>query len=561
MPERKEQISSAKAVNSTIETIIGNQNEGAIVKAQDGTLYALKHSRYRFAPNNGLKDGDYRKSDLVPISYRIDPLPTHEETITTLSSWLDTLKSSEYPQHATVGIEIEATCYDTNGNTATPYCEAFKPEDSKHPELLAFTLETATKENGNGLARNPVEVAEGLAQAVTEGYNIASLKNLQLVYSSVAEAGSGESAQITPHPYLLSFSPLIVDFTLKNAEKIPDEVLKIYQKADIDVIDQMRNGILNWPVNALHVHTGMPQSEDLVDSRAAHASGLIRLTEFLKVVSFMLYNSRHLYGEDIGIKDVRSITRRLVASAHNGAIPLETEALVSEAIQQLKEGNIHSLPRYPHTGQHDRVRFRMDGNKKTIESIDAPMCPDLRLVLIWSSFNQVSDVIALDALREVGGSASDVIPYLRKKWGNLFSLIPTMGLNSSYEQDLSFNINGYNAKSPIGGTYKDNCSSIKKVLHYYSGKYPAIKLQVETVCYSIDMQNRTPVPGLSLIEYLGVEKGVYQPNGLNRGLITDYKDLDPREIVMFQSEATRLQAESLAKIRDDYDYAQFIGMK
>ena len=59
----------------------------------------------------------------------------------------------------------------------------------------------------------------------------------------------------------------------------------------------------------------------------------------------------------------------------------------------------------------------------------------------------------------------------------------------------------------------------------------------------------------------GVEKGTYQANGLNCGLVTDYKDANPVELVSIQTEATRLQAEALTKIKDEKDYREFMGIK
>ncbi len=561
MSERKQEISAAKNITEKNEAVIGNYREGAVIKDISGNMYALKHSMYRFTENNGHKPGDYTASDLLPISYRINPIPTREETTETVSSWLDKLKNGEIPEHKTVGIEVEATCYDKNGNTETPYSEKFRPVDSMHPELLAFTLETATKENGNGLARNATEVSYALAEAILKGYEIAATKNLQLNYSSVAESGEGEGAQITPHPYLLSFAPSVINFTLENSDKIPGEVLRLYEKAGVDVLEQMRKGVLNWPVNALHVHTGVPQKDGLVDTRAAHASGLLKLSGFSKAISFTLYNTRHLYGKDLGIKDVRSIARRLVASSHNGNIPSETETLIKDSVRQLEEGKIHSLPRYPDTGQHDRVRFRMDGSKKTVESIDAAMCPDLRNVLSWAYFNQISDVIALDTLKEVRGNVPDVIPYLKNKWGNIFSTIPTMGPGSSYEQDLKFNIEGYNSKSPNGVTIREQLLSVKEIISQYADKYPAIRLQSEVVCHTIDMQTENPKNGVLLTDYLGIEGGTYVANGLNRGLITDYKNMDPKELVNIQSEATKLQADSLINVKDEKDLREFMGIQ
>jgi len=558
MSEREIQISAAKHVSGKSEAIVGNHGAGIVYRDPNGTLYALKHSRYRFAEYNGYKSGDYTLADIIPVCYYIEPLPETGTSQKVTSRWLESLKQGELPEHATVGIEVEATCYNTSGELDTPYSDQFRPENHQHPELLASMLETATKKSDKGLPRTPVEVSVSLSSAVLDGYSIARQNKLLLAYASVAEAGSGKDAQLTPHPYLLSFAPLIVDFTLKHADSIPGEVIRAYNLAGVDILAQLQEGVLNWPINALHIHRGVPQIDGLADPRAAHAMGLMQLTQISKSASFILYNTRHLYGVDLGLKDVRSVIRRLLASSHNGVVPLDTETLLREAVQQLEEGKIHSLPRYPDTGQHDRMRLRMDGDKKTVESIDAPMTPDLRQVITWSCFNQIMDVVAFDALNEVGGDTAFVIPYLERKWGKLFSIIPTMGSNSCYEQDLSFNRDGFDTTSPLGGTVRDQLRFVKDIFRYYSQKYPAIQLHTDIVCRTIDMATSPPTGG-DLAQYFGVENGFYQPNSLNRGLITDYKNLDPTELIYIQSEATRLQALALGHIRDGGDLKEFMG--
>ena len=551
-------ISEAKALGNGSEIVLGKQNKGGLVTTVEGVLCALKHERYRL---NGLQTGDYTYSDLVPVCYRISPLPSYKETNQIVTQWLDHLRQGEIPEHATVGVEVEATCYDKFSNLVTPYNDTFPADSYNHPELLSFTLETATTGNYSDLPRTPIEIAVAVSGSILRGYQIVESKDLNLVYSSTAEAGDANVATITPHPYLLTFAPLIAQMTLDHLERIPSETLQIYEGANVDIVGQMREGTLNWPVNALHVHTGVPQIEGLVDPRAAHACGLLRLTEFSKIFSFMLYNTRHLYGTEVDVKDVRSILRRLILSSHDGIIPQNTEALVQDAVSQLQEGRIHSLPRYPETGQHDRMRLRMDGTKKTVESIDAPMNPDLRLVLTWTYLNQIMNIIGLDALSETQGQESKVIPYLESLWGNIFGIIPTLGPGSSYEQDLFFNQDGYEAKSPLNGqSFRDLLVKAIAIVKSYANKYPVICLQSNLITHIIQKSLEHALPGITLSQYLGVENGTYIPNGLNRGLITEYKHQDPNEIVHIQSEATKLQAKVLAKVRDEKDLNNFIGI-
>src|SRR3989344_4165824 len=551
-------ISEAKALGNGGEIALGNQEEGGLVVSPEGTLYALKHRRFRL---NGRKPADYTSSDLVPVCYRIDPLPSGEETRQTVTAWLESLRKGEIPEHATVGVEVEATCYDRNYKLLSPYNDTFPAQTYNHPELHSFTLETATSENSSCLPKTPVETVRAIANAVLDGYKIVKPRGGQLAYSSVAEAGDGNNASTTPHPYLITFAPLIAQFTLDNINTVPPETLEMYERPYIDVVGQMQKGVLNWPVNALHVHTGVPQIEGLADPRAAHACGLVKLTEFSKVLSLMLYNTRHLYGVELGGKDVRSIVRRLIVSSHDATIPQDTETLVQKALQQLREGKIHSLPRYPDTGQHDRMRLRMDGNKKTVESIDAPMNSDLRLVLFWVFANQLKDIIALDALEAVGGDTSQVILYLKQKWGEIFQVIPTMGANSSYEQDIEFNQLGYDGKSSLRGIpFAKVLRDVKIIITHYGDIYPAVAFEAEGIIKTIDRQLTPPTHGITLQQYLGVETGVYMPNGLNNGLVTDYKYTDPKLIVNIQSAATRLQAEALSKMTDEKDLKGFLGI-
>jgi hypothetical protein len=126
-----------------------------------------------------------------------------------------------------------------------------------------------------------------LGWAILEGYRVANLRNGLIVYSSVAEGGNFFQAQITPHPYLLSFAPKVRDFTLSNWERIPEEAKNLYAFLGIDIKKYLEEtGVLNWPVNALHVHTGIPLFENLADPRIAYTYGILRQT---LLASFFFY--------------------------------------------------------------------------------------------------------------------------------------------------------------------------------------------------------------------------------------------------------------------------------
>ena len=66
----------------------------------------------------------------------------------------------------------------------------------------------------------------------------------------------------------------------------------------VDILPRIeQTGVLDWPVNALHVHNGVPQIDGLADP-GVYAMAKIRLSEMAKILSFVLYNTRHCYGAD-----------------------------------------------------------------------------------------------------------------------------------------------------------------------------------------------------------------------------------------------------------------------
>lgn len=565
---RVEKISAAKSVNDEA-SIIGRHLTGAVF-LRDKRLVALKHNIHRHNGNGawGREDGGYTGNDLMDIGFQISPLPVPEMTARIAQESLEQIQDGETPKWATVGAEVEGAVYDRTGTRLVSVYDncGVDVNSHPHPELLAFTLETATSPTANGeYARQPVDIARSLAAALLQGHSITDQGSRLIAYSSVPEAGNYTQAKITPHPYLLSFAPKVLRSTLEKAGSIPDEVIQLYQLAGIDVLSHLKNDqILNWPVHAYHVHTGVPIVDGLADSRAALAMGLLRLTEFSKVMSFMLSNTRHLYGVDTNHKDVRAILRRLLPTSHDATIPTNADSYFEEAIQALVSGQIHSLPRFPAQGQHDRLRLRVDADKNTIESIDASMNPDIRLLLSWTYFNQLLTIIALDALKqpEVSGDESMVIPYLKKTYGSLFSVIPTMGSGSSFEQDLSFDRSGYAGTiSSMGGkNIAELLVQSAHILKRFAIKYPAIKIQTDIVDHMIHQQLIQPA-NINLAQYFGIESGKYHPNGFNTGIVTDYKSASLSDIITVESQGNRLQAEAVQQIRDEADLYSFFGIK
>lgn len=556
-------ISLAKSAAEKGAQILGYQERGGI-KVDNGKHYALKHHIHRFTKDTdqpwGHPDYGFTKNDLVPVGMHLD-LPTREKTIKATEQYLHEWRQGSVPPEATQGVELEGAVYkkDTT-HLASAYTD---PEINTHPELMETTLETATGKKTNGTyPADSVSIAKHIALGILEAHEVAEQNGNVVVHTSVPEGGSPFENANTPIPYLQAFAPRVLADTLVHGNDIPHEVIDLYAKIGIADIKKYLNetGVLNWPVNALHVHNGVPTVDGLGDTRAAFAMAQIRNTEMAKILSFMLYNTANCYGQDVGTKDGRSIMRRLLSTAHGGNLPQSAEEYIQGAVTALENGDIHSLARYPKHSQHDRTRLRMDG--VTMESIDAPMNPDLRLVLGWTYINQIMNVIALETLHKAGGDESKVAQLLKETFGELMSPISALGSErSSYAHDLIFNSAGFEGKAPwMSYSYRDSMKQIVQVFEAYATKYPGLKTYVEIVNSLIDQMIK-PFEKHSLEEYFGIESGVYYPNRLNIGIVTDSKNgYSVQKLITVQSKATKLQAEALMRVNNESDLLAFFGI-
>lgn len=541
------------------QRIIGCHPSGGVIEL-DGKYYWLRHPIFRRKYQDQTMEGDdvFSQLDIEEVGCWLTP-PDRRITTMVVEKNLEILKEGDFPPNFTIGIEIEGCLYDLNGNLIPKHINNTSAAADEHPELLAFMVETATKPKNNHPS-NPLEIAQRLAEAVIEGYQIAKGRGGIIVYSSVPEAGYFYQAQITPHPYILSFAPKVLSHTLRNWDKIPQQVEEVYKMLGIDIFNYLQQtGILHWPVNALHIHNGIPEIENFADPRIAYAYGKVRQTVLAKIVSFLLYNTNYLYGTNTGLKDVRSILRRLLATTIDASIPPDSKSLLERMINELTTGEIHSPSRYPAAGQHDRTRFRFEYRLKTVESIDAPMTPDLRSVLGWAFFNQILNVVALDAMKQTKGDESKVINYLEQTWGDVFQVLPTMGEYSSFSHDLTFNKSGLNGKSG-GETFRKRLLEIKEIIRRYGMAYPAIHPQSQIVSHLIDLF--TSPLNKDLMSFLGIESGVFTPNNKNQGLITEAKQgLNPQELTMIQSQATEQQAKCLLFVNDLSSLFDYFGLQ
>lgn len=561
--ENLEDISSAKKSTNGKVRIIGFEERGGI-QYYDGKPVARKHNIHRYKSNPdqpwGHDEGGFTENDLVPVRMHMSLLPP-EKTREVVGQWLVQLKKGNVPEGMTQGVEVEGTIYRA-GTTVLSSAYRF-PAHNSHPELMDTTLETATGPMDDGkYPSDPIAIAQQIGCAILEAHHQANQENNIVVHSSVPEGGILTHNTNTQVPYLQAFAPRVLKATTEHADQIPRVVIDLYQKIGANnIVEYLTDSqVLNWPVNALHVHNGVPMIGEFADTRSAFATAQIRTTEMAKILSFMMYNSQYCYGVDTGHKDVRAIMRRLLWTAHGGIMPQSADDHIQGAVKALESGEIHSLPRYPTHSQHDRFRIRMDGI--TLESIDAPMNPDLRLDLGWAYINQIMNVIALDALEKTGGDESQVLTSLQSQWGELMSHIAaTDDLQSSLAHDLIFDDNGYDSKAPwLNKSYRQYISDIMRIFEKYAQEYSAIKPYVNIVNHLLGKVTQ-PRIATSLEEYFGTEAGIYTPNGKNMGIVTEAKighSLD--ELLHIQSESTRLQAEALTRIKTDNDLMAWFGI-
>jgi len=555
--------SQAKIASEVGAGVIGHNSHGGLFLI-NGIYKALKHPNFRFTYDLkhpwGHPDNGYTKSDYVDL-HMWPELPPIERTNQLVWEQLEQLRNGMTPLSMTKGIEVEGTTYKKNTSILAP---AYKDQSqNKHPELMDSTLETATGTDENGKYPNtPASLARQLARAILEAEEQAEREGNVVVYSSVPEGGNIHDNMNTQIPYLQAFAPRVLADTVNHKQNVPNETIRLYSALGIPDIFKylLKTGNLNWPVQAIHVHNGVALNDGLADTRIAFAMAQVRNTALAKILSFMMYNTHYCYGVDVRTKDVRAIMRRLLSTTHGGPMPTSAEEYLHGAFLALENGEIHSPGRHPKEAQHGRTRIRMDGI--TMESIDAPMNPDLRLVLGWSLINQIMDVIALDALAQTQGNESQVTTLLEAQFGELMSIIPEMGTtNSSYAHDLVFNQAGFEGKAPwMQQTYKEAIQNCITIFEGYADRYPAIGIHVAIVKQILGNIVKQPQKQ-TLEEYFGVEKGFYMPNGKNHGIVTDAKHgYSVQELIDIQSMATRMQAEALSNVTNDVDLLSFFGI-
>ena len=543
--------------------IIGNRDSGGLVDIA-GNKYWLRHSSWRYNGTDwGRDNSGYTKADIDESGYMLES-PPPEESAAAAREALGYFREGAVPPVMTTGVEVEGVLYDKDyqrlisvyGNGVN------RPEDDEHPELHEFTVETATRRLSDGnYPRTLVEVARRPAEAVLRGYEIADHAGGNLVYSSVPEGGQFHDAVINRHPYLQLAAPRVRDLTLVNADQIPPEVLALYGQHVPDILQHLQDTGLNWPAHSVHVHNGAPRHGELVDPRIAYVMGQVRQTELAKALSLMLYNTRHLYSQETELLDARSVLRRLLSTTHGAeTLPSSAQDYIQKTIAALEKGEIHSASRYPASAQHDRVRLRMEGQYRSVESIDGAMSPDLRAVLAWVMGQKLMDVLALEAMVVAQGDESKAITNLQLRYGSagaVLKTLSTMGAVSSYSYDMAFNHYGYFGSPNKGKTLTQSMRQVQDIVRVLGIRYPGIRLNALIVSDMIDQQ-LAPEEDIGIDRYLGVERGIYRSSRNNKGIITRKKGRLDRELLRIQSQATRLQAQFLARVNSEEDISYFL---
>jgi hypothetical protein len=285
MKNHCESLPGLRAKNHELKGIfLGYNPKGAIITDSDGKVYALKAAQYRYREDNISQNKEaYTSADLAEIIYDLNvPDTTHTQQL--VKNNLEKINSAE--TLPSIGIEIEGALINYNHELIP-----VKLTTNSHPELMAFTLENATQPLKTHQLQTPQEVAVALAQTIITNQNIASSQKSQVLYTSVPECGRFEDGQVSDHPYLKKFAPLVIQDALQDWHNVPQEAIKIYQLFGINPKQYLQEtNNLNWPVHAIHIHIGnLPQTEvGLIDPRPALLAGKLRQTLFTKIMSLSL---------------------------------------------------------------------------------------------------------------------------------------------------------------------------------------------------------------------------------------------------------------------------------
>lgn len=544
---------SHKYIANTDEQIIGYGENGKVI-THNGSILVAKHERLRFR-GNGLPRRNIYPSDTIPIPYSYDYVD-YRETYLLVTHYLDLIKRGVRPHTNTTGIEIEGSFLNKEGQLQKDvFGEASKATQhtaNLHPELMESTAEFVTGINNGSHLRGPLQVANGLGQAVLYGIILAESMNCSYVITSNPEV-RGEQGN-TNIPYLRQFAPIVKEDARQHIADIPKETRDMYANVGrpVELILQSDSDCLDWPNHGTHVHFGVAQHEDgNIDPRVALVAAHIRLSPFVKVLRSTLYSSRHFYGEEFDVKDTRSYTRRLIHTAHDTQLPNNYPEIVHDSIASVIKGDSPDISRY--TGGHDRTRITP---KKTNEDIGAPATPDLRAVLAFALSQEIINTIAIEALQYTHGDEAKAIEYLHDTYGGLLTAQPGIGEGSDHEWDVKFNESGY-----TNTEIRDDLVNTIILIERVGNEYPLLNISTRIINHILTRCSTTPTE-TDLSRRLGIgQDGNYDPQIPIVGLVSDHKKgMNPKTMAGIQHHASKKQAEVLIQIKTEEDLLRFYGL-
>jgi len=465
---------------------------------------------------------------------------------------LKELKSGQIPEYWKTGIEAEGCLYDKNGKILNIEDNNIKKEYISHSEYHLSTLEVATNPifSGKNYASS---IAKNFSETIAKAYNIAQHLNALLVFSSSFELGEWSELKINNDTHINKITSNNLFHAKNHLDRIPKKTISVYKLFDKYFDEKIRDcKPINYPIHSIQVHSGLPLINGLIDSKFACVNIQLKNSLIAKIVSLILFNTNQAFGKnlrEINVNfDVRSILRRISPLSLGQLIPDNSLDLINLVNYiETKPNKVIDI------GTLDRVRFRYK-NFKTIESIDAPMNPDLRICLGWIFFNKLLEIFALELMEETKGN--EELAYKKIKKDLFFKPVPTIfGKYSAVNIEFNFNTNYWDSKLNINGyRLKEVLSMFINEISILGTKYPVIKPMCSFLQLII---NNSVLPSKktdSISEYMGIKNNQYCYNNKNNGILSLSKEFTKdTSLLSEQHNGTYIQSLAFQKLRDDYD--------
>ena len=544
--------------------VIANYPDGLAFRDRQRNVTVLPDARQRegdtFKEKSQVHENDFHELAYDHAESKEEDKKNQHESAELARKILKEFKAGNHKPIGT-GFELEGTLYDNNGNLLTVHDEENVTFDLIPPEADRAQLEVVSGKTDNGeYPSSALDIAKVLGKTVQQGEKVAELRKGNYVIASVPEGGSPEQLGLTDHPKIISSFERGQTGVYDGA---PQETKNIAKELGLDK---------QVPYNGTHVHTSNPELPNgKFDARAAYAAGILETTQMAQVENFMLANTRDYLGMHMdNMKDVRSIMKRGLIGAQDTNLPNNSYSLNENAIEAMRSGIAHQFSRgesnksdddeaAPVKGQHDKVRIMKEFG--TVESVAGSANPDLRLIMAHVYFKQLTRVLSYKVLEANGGDESKVITYLQNdykdgKYGYLFEELKTKEApNSSFEQDLRFNEEGFEAKGNNDKTYAEQIQDIREIVRDLGDEFPAFELQAQVVDHVLGKVAEPAQRGIGLSQYMDVD------SGMKSGIVTDYKfGNNIPENIRVQAEGTKKQMQKLQKVETDQDLLKFFGI-